>query len=82
MTMCSVIGFHRYNIEAIRGNWFRAKYFLWFNETTDLLGDCATFEELIYIFNLLDNERKYIQENVDEIQLIVTITPLNMLAWE
>ncbi len=70
----AVIRFRRYNKDTEPSNWFRAKlmlYYPWYNENTDLLGGCATFEEhynhVRYI--VLLNESKYSQEEVDEVQL-------------
>ena len=81
----AVIRFHRYNMEAERSNWFRAKlmlYFPWFDEATDLLGDYATFEEHYFHVQsvVLANERKYTQEHVDEIQLSDNGPPQH--AWD
>ena len=81
----AVIRFHRYNMEAERSNWFRAKlmlYFPWFDEATDLLGGYATFEEHYFHVQavVLANERKYTQEHVNEIQLSDSGPPQH--AWD
>ena len=88
MTMrprAAVIRFHRYNMEAERSNWFRAKlmlYFPWFDEAADLLGGYATFEEHYFHVQsvVLANERKCTQEHVDEMQLSDSGPPQH--AWD
>ena len=81
----AVIRFHKYNIDAERSNWFRAKlmlYFPWFEETTDLLGGYATFEEHYFHVQsvVVANERQYTQECVDEIRLSDNGPPQH--AWD
>ncbi len=70
----AVIRFRQYNKDTEPSNWFRAKlmlYYPWYNESTNLLGGYATFEEhYSHVHStVLLNESKYSQEEVDEIQL-------------
>ena len=57
-------------------------YFLWFDETTDLLGGYETSEEHYFHVQsvVLANERKYTQQHVDEIQLSNSGPPQH--AWD
>ena len=44
----AVVRFHKYNKDAEPSNWYRAKLMLFYpgyNEQTDLLGGCQTYEE-------------------------------------
>jgi len=60
----AVIRFWSFNKDNDRSNWFRAKlmlYLPWYNESADLLGSYATYEDHYYhVRHIVDvNESKY-----------------------
>ena len=68
----AVIRFARFNKEADRSNWFRAKlilYFPWYDEDEDLLGGCETYEEhYSHVHSVVTaNERKYSLTDVESL---------------
>lgn len=70
----AVIRFRRYNKEAKPSNWYRAKlmlYFPWYNEQTDLLHGCSTYEQHYNHVKaaVLANESKYCQTHVDDVDI-------------
>ena len=69
----AVIRFHKYNKDAEPSNWYRAKlmlYFPWYDEQRDLLGGFSSYEEHYQHVQqiVIDNENKYTQDNIDEIE--------------
>ena len=70
----AVIRFRRYNKDAEPSNWFRAKlmlYLPWYDEDTDLLGGCSTYEEHYHhvYSTVVANESKYSQTDVEDIEV-------------
>ena len=81
----AVIRFRRYNKDAEPSNWHRAKlmlYFPWYNEQSDLLGGCATYEEHYHnvVSVVVANEQKFTISNVEDAEVDVEDRPQHM--WD
>ena len=81
----AVIRFRRYNKDSEPSNWHRAKlmlYFPWYNEQSDLLGGCATYEEHYHnvVSVVVANEQKFTISNVEDADFDVENHPQHM--WD
>ena len=76
----AVIRFRRYNKDSDPSNWHRAKlmlYFPWYNEQSDLLGGCPTYEEHYHnvVSVVVADEKKFTISNVEDADFDVENCP-------
>ena len=67
----TVIRFHKYSKDAEPSNWYRAKYYPWYNEQRNLLGGYTTYAEHYQNVQSIvhSNDLKYCLDDVDNVDI-------------